>query len=60
MFYKHLNCFHRVGDLNKTYPVEFVAFQKCLDYNDYRFADCRNAEKTLLDCWNQKMGYLTA
>ena len=48
-----------VNTLNTEYPVEFTAFQKCLDYNDYRFADCRKTERSLLDCWNQKMGYLT-
>ena len=49
-----------VSTLNTEYPVEFTAFQKCLDYNDYRFNDCRKTERALLDCWNQKMGYQQA
>jgi hypothetical protein len=36
---------------------EFKAHQKCLDFNDYRYFDCRDTEKNLLDAFNKKMGY---
>ena len=49
-----------VTTLNAEYPKEFAAFQKCLDYNDYRFNDCRKTERALLDSWNVKMGYAVA
>ena len=49
-----------VTTLNAEYPTEFAAFQKCLDYNDYRFNDCRKTERALLDSWNAKMGYSVA
>eukprot|EP01041_Mallomonas_annulata_P000852 gene852-1658_t len=50
------NCVSKIlGELNTSFPKEFSAFQKCLDFNDYRFGDCRTAERELLDCWNKKM-----
>jgi len=45
-----------VNTLNASFPNEFAAFQKCLDYNDYRISDCKKTERALLDCWNTKMG----
>lgn len=42
-----------VSTLNTKFPVEFQAFQKCLDFNDHRFEDCRKTERALLDCWNK-------
>mmetsp|Transcript_5233 Transcript_5233/g.5363 ORF Transcript_5233/g.5363 Transcript_5233/m.5363 type:complete len:104 (-) Transcript_5233:180-491(-) len=50
------NCVTQVvTDLNARFPTEYTAFQKCLDYNDYRFGDCRKTERDLLDCWNKVM-----
>ena len=45
-----------VSTLNASFPTEFAAFQKCLDYNDYRISECKKTERVLLDCWNSKMG----
>lgn len=44
----------RVNLLNGSFPKEFSQFKKCLDENDYRFKDCRQYEKNLLECWNTK------
>ena len=41
-----------ISIMNKNFSKEFLAFQKCLDKNDYRFSDCRNTEKDLIDAWN--------
>eukprot|EP01036_Dinobryon_divergens_P028505 gene28506-37458_t len=42
-----------VNQLKSKYTVEFDSFKKCLDYNDYRYANCRVQEKALYDCWNK-------
>ena len=36
---------------------EFDAFKECLDYNDYRYDNCREHEKALHACWNKRMNY---
>mmetsp|Transcript_92530 Transcript_92530/g.181298 ORF Transcript_92530/g.181298 Transcript_92530/m.181298 type:complete len:106 (+) Transcript_92530:87-404(+) len=41
-----------VQKVSTKYPTELSALVKCLDFNDYRFADCRSEEKALLSCWN--------
>lgn len=43
-----------ISTLNKDHGEKFVAFQKCLDFNDYRFHDCRETERALLDSWNTR------
>jgi hypothetical protein len=45
--------------LNEKYPLEYSAFQKCLDTNDFRFKECRSTERALLDCWNKEKGYIS-
>ena len=47
----------RTNELNAKFPTEYKAFQACLDYNDYRFYDCRKEEKALHDCWNKEKKY---
>lgn len=49
-----------VSQLKSRFPTEFDNFAKCLDYNDYRFEDCRSSEQALKDCWNKAQGYVTA
>ena len=41
-----------ISIMNKNFRKEYLAFQNCLDKNDYRFSDCRKAEKDLIDTWN--------
>ena len=41
-----------IAELYEKHNEPFKAFQECLDYNDYRFSDCRKTEKALLDSWN--------
>lgn len=41
-----------VSIMNKNFNKEYLAFQECLDKNDYRFSDCRKTEKALIDAWN--------
>ena len=50
---KYLNLFYSVNQLKSKYTVEFESFKKCLDYNDYRYPNCRVEEKALYDCWNK-------
>jgi hypothetical protein len=45
-----------VSTSKKEFPNEFKAFAECLDYNDFRYNDCRETEKNFLDCWNKKNG----
>ena len=52
-FLNILNLLFSVEQLKSKYTVEFEAFKKCLDYNDYRYANCRVEEKALYDCWNK-------
>jgi len=42
-----------IESLKTNFGTEYVAFQKCLDKNDYRFADCRSTEAALNEAWNQ-------
>jgi hypothetical protein len=42
-----------VSELKSTYPKEFSALAKCLDYNDYRYVDCQKESQALRDCWNK-------
>jgi hypothetical protein len=43
--------------IKSNLPGEFEALKKCLDYNDYRFSDCRKQERVFLDGWNAFKGY---
>jgi hypothetical protein len=47
--------FFSVNTLKKKYPVEFNVLVKCLDKEDYRFHDCREADLALRACWNKDM-----
>ena len=47
----------RTTELYAKFPTEYKNFQKCLDYNDYRFYDCRKEERALHDCWNKEKKY---
>jgi len=33
--------------------ITTISFVKCLDYNDYRYGDCRKEEKLFLESWNK-------
>ncbi len=33
-----------------------MKFKKCLDFNDYRYSDCRDSERALHDAWNKMNG----
>jgi hypothetical protein len=57
--YIYISLIYSVDELNGTATIntEYKAHQKCLDFNDYRYFDCRDTEKKLLDAFNQKMGY---
>ena len=46
--------YRSVQVVKDKFPKELELFKKCLDDKDYRFADCRKQEKSLLDCWNNK------
>eukprot|EP01033_Poteriospumella_lacustris_P007659 gene7659-gene8396 len=41
-----------ITNLKTTYPTEFAALAKCLDYNDFRYVDCQKESQALRDCWN--------
>jgi hypothetical protein len=43
----------RITNLKTTYPTEFAALAKCLDYNDFRYVDCQKESQALRDCWNK-------
>ena len=45
-----------ISTLYAKHAGPFKAFQECLDYNDYRFSDCRDTERALLDSWNNANG----
>lgn len=45
-----------VNTSKEQFPEEFKAFAECLDYNDFRYNDCRKTEAAFLDCWNKKNG----
>jgi hypothetical protein len=45
-----------VDSVKADFPQEFSAFSKCLNFNDFRYNDCRDTEKALLDCVNKKNG----
>ena len=45
-----------VDSVKVQFPTEFQAFAKCLNYNDFRYNDCRKEERALLDCINKKNG----
>ncbi len=45
-----------VDSIKADFPTEFNAFAKCLNYNDFRYNDCRKEERSLLDCVNKKNG----
>jgi len=46
-----------VKTASTKFPTEYKALAKCLDYNDYRFSECKKEQKALYDCWNQFKGY---
>lgn len=39
-------------DLKKNFPTEFENFSKCLDYNDYRYENCKNQFEELTKAFN--------
>ena len=45
-----------VNESKDKFPQEFKKFAECLDYNDFRYNDCRESEKAFLSCWNNKNG----
>eukprot|EP01039_Chlorochromonas_danica_P003608 gene3609-3951_t len=47
------SCAGEVVNVLKTkYSQPFETFGKCLNYNDYRFDDCRKEEDALRKAWN--------
>jgi hypothetical protein len=43
------------ADLKSKYPAQYSALAKCLDYNDFRFDDCKVTKNALLEAWNSEI-----
>jgi len=44
----HTTTLRSMGQLNKKFPLEFKAYEACLDMNDFRAGDCRATEVVCL------------
>lgn len=45
-----------IASLKADCPIEYAAYQKCLDQNDYRIEGCLGPESDLVNLWNKKRG----
>ncbi len=44
----------RIASLKVECPLQYAAYQACLDQNDFRVEGCLAAEAELINRWNQR------